>query len=190
MRCPSCDRGELVPEAVEGRRWSYRNLPDIELPADLVIPTCSECGESVIDRALAGVLDRVLAPEYERQLREKAESALELLAQTGIRQRDLEPLLGLSAGYLSKVKKGKDSSAQLVATLMLLAVDPTLIERLRRLWSTQADLAAERAETICQMTWSLSTPAAATTEFVPPPEPTEQPALERVVELFPSRIAA
>jgi transcriptional regulator with XRE-family HTH domain len=42
-----------------------------------------------------------------------------------ITQRRLEQVLGLSAGYLSRVRaKRGDASAQLVSTLVLIAEDP------------------------------------------------------------------
>lgn len=147
MRCPACDVGLVVPVAMDGRSWRYRNIPDLPLPPDLAIPTCNHCGEWLIDFELAGRLDRALEPEFVRQLQQKTSEALELISESGIRQRELEPLLGLSAGYLSKIKRGKDSSPQLVATLMLLATEPGLVEKLKRLWSVDVDLRAERDET-------------------------------------------
>lgn len=63
---------------------------------------------------------------------ERAEWALDRL-QHAISQRDLERLLGLSAGYLSKLKSGKRTSGPLAAVLLLLAFDPDRLGELKRL---------------------------------------------------------
>ncbi|HCF58412.1 MAG TPA: hypothetical protein DFS52_10515 [Myxococcales bacterium] len=133
-RCPICGEGEIREVARSGRRLPYRNVPDLEVPADLAIPTCSACGEELIDAQLARRLDERLAGAYEAALSSKADAAIRKLAKL-VPQRDLEPLLGLSAGYLSKLKKGeKRPSSPLVAALMLLASDVNRLAELGELW--------------------------------------------------------
>lgn len=175
MRCVACNEGEIVAVTSPGRRWRYRNIPDLELPADLAIPTCSLCGEEFIDRAVAAEIDRALTPRFEALLTAKAQQALGLLGKQGVPQRELEPLLGLSAGYLSKVKRGKETSAQLVAALMLLGTDAGGVERLRKLWAADANLELEERWLEC---WTQSGPAEQ--PFVAPPDEHQ----DSVIHLF------
>lgn len=113
-------------------RW--RQVSDLEIPAQIEIPTCQKCGAEFIDRRTADKLDSAMAKVYRSMLAANAERAIAGLAKV-ITQRDLERLLGLSAGYLSKIRGGKETTAPLVAALMLLAEDPTRIEELKGLWA-------------------------------------------------------
>lgn len=134
-----CLHEELEGRMGPGRRTRYRNIEGLELPADLPLPTCSSCGEWQLTRESAPLLDRALGPAYERELREKAQEALAALVAQQVRQRDLEALLGLSAGYLSKLKNGKaEPSSVLVSCLMLLAVDSNRMRDLDALWPAGA----------------------------------------------------
>lgn len=184
MRCPVCRSGEVESVASEGRTWKYRNIPDLSLSEPISIPTCQSCGESFVDAKLAARLDQVLAPEYERQLSKKAVDALEILTESGIRQRELEPLLGLSAGYLSKVKKGKDTSAQLVSALMLLAVEPGAPEKLKRLWSSRADLSAER-KAAYEFSVRPVAPGKKVATYIPSPDLSDEVEYAKVIPLRP-----
>lgn len=134
-RCPICGTGEIRNEACANRRVPFRNVPDLELPADLPVPTCSHCREELIDRPTAKRMDDALTAAYQRALAAKAEAAIEKLSEV-IPQRDLEPLLGLSAGYLSKVKNDRSPSSPLVAVLMILAKDLNRVRELRDMWKT------------------------------------------------------
>jgi transcriptional regulator with XRE-family HTH domain len=136
--CPTCNKGEVKDTARAGRRMHFRNIPDLEIPADIAIPTCThpECGEEWIDGAVAARVDEAMKTAYQAALTTKAEEAISKLKKKAP-QRDLERLLGLSAGYLSKLKHGKETTAPLVAALMLLASDPRRIDDLRTLWSVQ-----------------------------------------------------
>ncbi|MGB8933413.1 MAG: hypothetical protein WCC48_19375 [Anaeromyxobacteraceae bacterium] len=65
-----------------------------------------------------------------------ARDAIEVLGDA-FNQRDLERDLGLSAGYISKVKHGKETpSASLVALLTLLAARPARLEQVTHVWET------------------------------------------------------
>ncbi|MCP3963477.1 MAG: hypothetical protein GY719_37050 [bacterium] len=97
----------------------------LPLPGDLEIPTCNSCGTEWIDRATASAVDAALEREYQRRLRQLAVTDLERLAARQVTQRRLEQLLGLSQGYLSKIRSGASRpSAALVSCLHLLAGDP------------------------------------------------------------------
>lgn len=182
MRCPVCRSGEVALVASEGRTWKFRNIPDLPLSEHIPVPTCGRCGESFVDQQLAMRLDEDLGEKYEIQLSKKAIEALELLTESGVRQRDLEPLLGLSAGYLSKVKNGKETSAQLVSALMLLAVEPKAPEKLKRLWSSKADLRAER-EAAFDFSVRVVPSGSKTAPYIRPPDVDENVEFAEIIPL-------
>jgi transcriptional regulator with XRE-family HTH domain len=136
--CPTCNKGEVKDTVRAGRRMRFRNIPDLEIPSDIVIPTCTnpDCGEEWIDGAVASRVDEAMKSVYQTALTAKAEEAISKLKKKAP-QRDLERLLGLSAGYLSKLKHGKETTAPLVVALMLLASDPQRVDELRSLWSME-----------------------------------------------------
>lgn len=134
--CPTCNKGEVQEVARAGRRMHFRTIPDLEIPAYVAIPTCSneECGEEWIDRATAARIDAEMEVAFKAASSSKLEEAITKLKKV-IAQRDLESLLDLSGGYLSKLKKGKEASPQLVSHLGLLAVDPKQrLAELRAFW--------------------------------------------------------
>ncbi len=141
--CVACGEGQVAPIAVEGRVMPFRQMPDLRVPADVAIPTCDHCGEEFFDAALAREVDERMEDVYQQALAAKAEVAIRELKGT-IPQRDLEKLVGLSAGYLSKLKGGKGASAPLVTLLMLLSRTRGLVSDLRRLW-TEAPATPERS---------------------------------------------
>lgn len=135
--CKACNQGEILDRAVAGRQTRYRCVPDLEIPADVAIPTCTHCGTEYLDAAAAQRLDEGLKDAFQRVLSKKMDSSLEAL-RPHIAQRDLERLLGLSGGYLSKLKGGKETSAPLVAALMLLSSEPAMrLVELREAWEVQ-----------------------------------------------------
>ena len=42
-RCPECEAGDFIVQGVPGRTAIARPGIEIELPADLELPSCSEC---------------------------------------------------------------------------------------------------------------------------------------------------
>ncbi len=64
FRCPECG-GNVKLLATEGRRMTYRNLPDLEVPADLAIPTCDRCGEQYVSDSVAKAIASGMRPLYE-----------------------------------------------------------------------------------------------------------------------------
>jgi hypothetical protein len=95
------------------------------VPSTLAIPTCDNCGNEWIDPKTADAIDEALQGAYAAELHKRLEAALVTIASAGITQRRLEQVLGLSLGYLSRVRaKRGDASAQLVSTLVLIAEDP------------------------------------------------------------------
>lgn len=137
MRCPE-DGGDVRPVVGPGRLYRHKTML-IELPEDVAVPTCSKCGEEYIDEALATRIDESLAAIYKTALKDKVQNALEALTAF-VRQNHLEALLGVSHGYLSKLKTGeKEPSPYLVALLEMLANDPRRrILELEAVWGSDA----------------------------------------------------
>jgi hypothetical protein len=134
FKCAQCGVGQVKPVAKVGRRAAFKHIPDLEVPATLELPTCEVCGTQWLDEESAELLDSALAEVYRRELSKKANAALRRLRAAKLRQWDLEPMLGLSPGYLSKVKTGKDVSPMLAAVLVLLAEDPSRVSELKNAW--------------------------------------------------------
>jgi hypothetical protein len=105
----------------------------LPVPKDLLIPTCDHCGSEWIDDAIAKALDEVLPRVYANEVHKRFIAALEKVLMTSdIPQRRIERLLGLSQGYLSRLKNDRgEPSPQVVSALTLLAQDP--VHRLREL---------------------------------------------------------
>ena len=61
--CGECSKRAVEPIAVAGRRSPFCNFPDLEIPADLAIPTWSNCGAEWIDGPTAEKLDAALAAQ-------------------------------------------------------------------------------------------------------------------------------
>ncbi|MFN7132039.1 MAG: hypothetical protein ACK4N5_08145 [Myxococcales bacterium] len=134
IKCPACGEGTVAERQYRGRRMPYRHIPDLEVPEQVAIPECDACHEQFIGGPVVAALDEALAAQYARALRAKAETAIGELKKR-VTQRELESLLGLSAGYLSKVKGDSTPSAVLVAALLLLAEDPARVDELERGWA-------------------------------------------------------
>lgn len=138
FRCAECGIGTVRPLATPGRTMRHRTML-VSVPADLRIPTCDHCGAEWIDEEAALAIDQALEAEYRRLLLRMAGQSLETLTEhTSL--RELEQLLGLSQGYLSKVRSGaRNPSPELVGNLALLAADPKRrLRELHRLWESAA----------------------------------------------------
>ncbi|WP_147443253.1 hypothetical protein [Corallococcus sp. AB011P] len=132
--CPQCNIGDIVMRTAPGRRMRYRHIPNLELPSNLAIPTCDHCGEMWLDSATTKSIEAAMESAYRTELARKAETSIERLSSL-IPQRDLERLLGLSSGWLSKIKNGRDTSAPMAALLMILAEHPFLLDEISRRWT-------------------------------------------------------
>ncbi len=138
VRCVECGKGNVAPMAAPGRTARYKILADLTVPGDLEIPTCDACGMEWIDQPAAEAVDAALEPVYQRRLRQLASAYLEQLAEQCVTQQRLEKLLGLSQGYLSKIRSGASNpSPMLVSALGLLTIDPE-----RRLREVEESFAA------------------------------------------------
>ena len=123
-RCHECGVGKIIGVARSGRFMRYKTLPRLEIPEGIVIPTCDNCGAEWVDDATARVINEALDASYRQELRRRVRVAIDVIGEH-IPQRRLEELLGLSQGYLSKLKAGdRDPSPELVSDLALIARDP------------------------------------------------------------------
>lgn len=129
----------IRPLAKEGRRMPFRNMSALAVPSTLAIPTCDHCGNEWIDPKTAEALDEALQRAYAEELHKRVDAALEQILALGIPQRRIEQLLGLSIGYLSRLRGRRgDASAQVVSALALLAQDPKRrLKELDQLWASE-----------------------------------------------------
>ncbi len=135
--CATCGKGQVEPLRKSGRTMVFRNFQQLELPESLPIPTCSNCGDEWYDAETTEAVERALEQAAATVLERIGNDAIRVLAEHET-QRDLEDLLDLSRGYLSKVKHSKETpSAALVALLALLAKRPGRIEEVRQLWASK-----------------------------------------------------
>lgn len=133
-RCPECG-GETKWLAKAGRKVSYRNMT-LELPKDLEIETCLACGEQWLDEPTSEKLDLALASAYQVALRKQANEAIMRVVDQGITVTQIEHMLGLSQGYLSRIRREKAMSPALVGALVLLARAPRQnMEALEAAWA-------------------------------------------------------
>ena len=118
-----------------GRTIAYRTLPALPLPEDVALPSCYRCKAEFLEQPAREVLAPLLVRLYAAELRRRIQEAIAVLAPL-VSQRRLENHLGLSQGYLSRLKAGAGTpSPLLVLLLQQLALDP--ISRLReieRIW--------------------------------------------------------
>ena len=123
-QCGECGNGKVRKVRRTGRFARYKTMQQIEIPEIFEIPTCDACGAEWLDQKTANALDDVLAAIYRKELSHRAQEAIEKIARRRP-QRRIEELLGLSQGYLSKLKSGdRDPSAELVSQLALIAREP------------------------------------------------------------------
>jgi len=122
--CGECEERAVVGLARAGRVMAYKNM-ELEVPADVVVPTCESCGAMWIDEAAATALDGALEGAYQKKLKERLDAALGSILVEGESQTRVERALGVSPGYLSKLKLGtRRPSAEIVSILALVSKSP------------------------------------------------------------------
>lgn len=134
-------------------------MTNVEVPAGLELPTCDNCNVEWLDEESASRLDAALEAVYREELGKRVRQALDELVNV-IAQRELERLIGLSQGYLSKLRSGDRSpSPDLVTLLSLLANDVSRVEEVKAMWGDR-HMAGAAAEThsvdrdVSQFLWS------------------------------------
>ena len=135
-KCSKCQSKAVRSYARPGRTIRYRNIAAMPIPDSFPIPTCSRCHAEFFDARTSEALAPLLHEQYLEQLRQCAKQAIDTLMMH-ISQRRLELLIGLSQGYLSRLRIGAGNpSAELVSHLAMLAHDPkTRLAELERYWA-------------------------------------------------------
>ena len=96
----------------------------LEIPASIRIPTCRNCGVRWFDEATAATLDDALEPIYQRTLRNRLGQDLSALLGRGVTEARIEEALGISRGYLSRLRSGsRTPSRELVVAVAYMARD-------------------------------------------------------------------
>jgi len=131
-RCPCCGYASVHPLARPGRVVRYRNAA-LTLPAALCLPACRRCKYEPL--GLDAVPAELLESLYRADLRQRVALAVACV-QHYLPQRKIELLLGLSQGYLSRLRAGDGvPGAPLVSLLALLAAHPQLLAELEAYWT-------------------------------------------------------
>ena len=137
-RCRECGEGTVRLVAKPGRRATYKFL-ELHVPETLEVPTCDRCGTEWHNDETAEAFDAAMEQAFRAELLAIAQRALEKLEQAAVRQSDVERAIGLSAGYLSKIKRGERTpEAMLVTQLAMIAMDPKArLSEARNVWSSK-----------------------------------------------------
>jgi hypothetical protein len=123
-RCAQCGERAVAKVKRTGRVRTYKNV-DLEVPGDVEIPTCENCGAEWIDGTTAKALDTAMETIYEETQRERLEEALGKILEHESNQTRIERALSVSPGYLSKLKhERRVPSGLLVSVLDLISEDP------------------------------------------------------------------
>ena len=137
-RCPLCEKGTVGPLASE-EPMPFRHVAALRPAWPVPVPTCDRCHERFINTATAKALDEALEAALVTLNRSLAAAAIGRLASVHT-ERQWEKRLGLSPGYLSRLKAGKESSVVLTTLLMLLSQSPARQwHHLESLWSTDSE---------------------------------------------------
>lgn len=137
-RCRECGEGTVRLVAKPGRRATYKFL-DLDVPAKLSVPTCDHCGTEWHSDETAAVFDEAMEQVFREELSGIARRALDHLDAAGVRQSDIERAIGLSPGYLSKIKRGERSPEPvLVAQLAIISMNPSArLSEAQNVWKTK-----------------------------------------------------
>ena len=122
-RCPKCGAKAVKPRNRAGRTMRYRNIAALPIPADFPIPTCGRCAAEYLSPATCDRLAPLLLSSYQAALR-RAGAKLVPAATAKISQRRLEAVLGVSPGYLSRIKTKKGQPSSILVALLFLLTQP------------------------------------------------------------------
>lgn len=139
----------MRPRMRPGRTLHFRNIRALAVPEDIPIPTCTRCHAEYIDPGTAARLESALLKTYREELNYRVRQAIDAVTRY-ISQRKLELLLGLSQGYLSRLRAGHGNpSPELVSHLALLAHDaPSRLKELQDYWATSKGLIASKSDAV------------------------------------------
>ena len=109
--CGVCGEGRFRQTDVKGRAFSYRDERALVLRSSLMVPVCEVCGELRESSAHADSLDLLLEAEYAAKRIATTKELVARLIGDGWRQVEIEQVMALSAGYLSKALRGEKTLA-------------------------------------------------------------------------------
>ena len=112
----------------------YRNIAALPIPADFPIPTCGRCGAEYLNRATCEQLAPSLLRSYQAALRSAA-ATLITAATANISQRRIEAVLGVSQGYLSRLKSQSGQPSSILVALLHLLTQPGAVAELERFFA-------------------------------------------------------
>ena len=136
MKCHNCNAGQVQPLAAAGRTARYKNI-EVTVPADLAVLTCDHCGEEWITPEDAKRIDTALEQVYRAELLRRARAVLPDPKDAPRVERDL----GLSPGYLSRIRKGvRVPSSDLVTLLALIRERPGLLKNIEAFWASRPEV--------------------------------------------------
>lgn len=135
-RCLKCRTVAVRLRMRPGRTIQFRNMKALPVPDSIAIPTCGRCTAEYLDAETTRRIDTILVETYRKVLRARVRRAIDLITEH-ISQRRLELLLGLSQGYLSRLRAGQGNpSPELVSHLALIAHDPPArLRELEKFWA-------------------------------------------------------
>lgn len=124
--CPTCSRGTIALRSARGLALPFRDAAAVPVTKHVRVPICDRCGEMLLDAAHAAALDAVLEPAYQAQRQAEQVTAIDAVLDTlGLQQNELEALLGVSPGYISKLRRReKTVSPTLFRLLHVLLAEP------------------------------------------------------------------
>ena len=133
-RCPKCGAKAVKPRNRAGRTMRYRNIAALPIPADFPIPTCGRCAAEYLSPATCDRLAPLLLSSYQAALR-RAAAKLVPAATAKISQRRLEAVLGVSPGYLSRIKSQSGQPSSILVALLHLLTQPGTAAELERFFA-------------------------------------------------------
>lgn len=117
--------------AVPGRTTRYKAIRNLPVPDDLIMQTCNHCGERWFSPGDAKRIDAAMEIVYRRELVRRVQAVLPAAEDADRIERDL----GLSRGYISRLRKGtKVPSEALLAILALIHKQPAMLQQVEAIW--------------------------------------------------------
>lgn len=131
MKCHNCHQGTVRMFAGPGRVARHKSIKNLPVPADLEILTCNSCGEEWVSPDDAKRIDAAMEIVYRTELLRRAVAVLPSAKEASRVERDL----GLSQGYLSRIRSGtRVPSVELVTLLALIQGRPRLLRDIEVFW--------------------------------------------------------
>jgi len=114
-----------------GRTAPYKSIPNLPVPADLEIQTCDHCGVQGLSPEDATRIDAALDLVYRQELLARLRAVLPDAKEASRIERDL----GLSRGYLSRLRKtSRPPTEALLAILALFRQHPATLGQVEAFW--------------------------------------------------------